>query len=86
MTSTKRKLAVILATLCLVMAMATCFAAETGTQAGFISALTTGINADTMWGAVTPVTPLIIFTFIFAFAFLIIKRVLKKGSKGRFGM
>lgn len=55
-------------------------------EAGFVNAITEGITADAMWGAVTPVASIIIFVFLFAFAYNIIRRVLKKGSKGKFGM
>lgn len=84
-------LAVIVSCMMLVFAMATCFATSgstpaTSSQSDFISALAEGINADTMWGAVTPVAPIIIFVFLFAFGYRIIKRVTKKGSAGKFGM
>lgn len=72
---------------CLVFSLAVCNASESGnTQADFVNDLTTGINADSMWGAVRPVATIIIFVFIFAFGYRIIRRVLKKGSQGKFGM
>lgn len=81
-----KKLLAVLCIFALVLSFATCFAASGDTQEGFVNALTEGINQDSMWGSVTPVAPLIIYTFLFAFGFGIIRRVTKKGSKGKFGM
>lgn len=79
----KKLICLALAT-CLVFSLAVCFAGSGEEE--FVAALEEGINADTMWAAVTPVSSLIIFTFTFAFAYMIIRRVLKKGSHGKFGM
>lgn len=84
--SLTKKLPIMLVLCMIVMAMSICFASETATQADFVTALTTGINANSMWGAVVPTASIIIFVFIFAFAYGIIRRVLKKGSRGKFGM
>lgn len=84
----KHKFLSLLCVVCLlIMSLVTCFAGS-GEQA-FVDALTdpdTGISADSMWGAVTPVVKIIVFVFLFAFAYKIIRRVLKKGSGGKFGM
>lgn len=79
-----KKLLAIVCTFCVVMAMATCFA--TSGEQGFVDAIESEITADNMWGAVTPLVGIIGFIFIFAFAYRIIRKVLKKGSQGKFGM
>lgn len=82
----KKVVSMILAT-CLVLAIGcTCFAASGDGEQGFVDAINENINADTMWGAVTPVVSILGFIFVFAFAYRIIKRALKKGSQGKFGM
>lgn len=84
MTKFSKKLCVILATFCLVMAMATCFAS--GEQSAFVDEIAEGITPDNMWGAVAPYAKIILAIFIFAFAYGILRKVLKKGSRGKFGM
>lgn len=82
----KKLLSMFLVACMVVMSICACFASG---EAGFVDALTdseTGITADSMWGAVTPVAKIIVFVFLFAFAYRIIRRVLKKGSNGKFGM
>ena len=71
--------------LILVVSCISCFAAS-GDQAAFVDAINDGINADSMWGAVAPNAKLIIAVFVFAFAYGMLRRVLKKGSRGKFGM
>ena len=79
-----KKLIALICTFCVVMAMASCFA--TSGEQGFIYALEDEVTADNMWGAVTPLVGIIGFVFVFAFAYRIIRKVLKKGSQGKFGM
>lgn len=57
-------------------------------MAGFITALTgeNGINADALWGAVTPIIPLVVVLVIFAFSYRIIKKATKAGAKGKVNM
>lgn len=50
---------------------------------GFITALTAGINADALWGALTAAAPVIIFAVIFGFGYRIIKRAVNGVSKGK---
>lgn len=59
----------------------------TGMQ-GFVTALTgtNGISADALWGAVTACASIIVIGVLFAFAYRMIKRVLKGISKGKQGM
>lgn len=84
--SVKKVISLILSA-CLVLAFGcTCFAASGDGEQGFVDAINENITADTMWGAVTPVVSIIGFIFVFAFAYRIIRRVLKKGSQGKFGM
>ena len=81
-----KKLLFCLMTACmLLLSFSACFATS-GDQGQFVDSLAEGINADSMWGAVAPNAKLIIYVFIFAFAYGLLRRVLKKGSKGKFGM
>lgn len=50
----------------------------------FVSALTTGITADSMWGAIAPFAPLMIILFLFAFGYYVYRRLTRGGSKGKF--
>ena len=52
---------------------------------GFVTALNTGLSADAMWGAVTPLVPLIITVTLFALTFYVARRLTKKSSKGKGG-
>lgn len=55
-----------------------------GDMSSFVSALTAGITADSMWGAVAPFAPLMIILFLFAFGYYVYRRLTKGGSKGKF--
>lgn len=57
--------------------------ATTGTQAGFVQAITDGVTLDTLWGSATAIAPIIIFMFIFAFSYGILRKVLTKGANKR---
>lgn len=50
----------------------------------FVSALTAGITADSLWGSIAPFAPLMIILFLFAFAYYVYRRLTKGGSKGKF--
>lgn len=79
-----KKLLLFVLALCFVFALC-CVNADSGEEA-FVNEITANITADTMWGSVTPIVPIIAFVFTFAFAYGIIRKVLKKGSRGKFGM
>lgn len=57
-------------------------------MSGFITALTgtNGISADALWGAVTACSSIIVIGVLFAFAYRMVKKVLKGISKGKQGM
>lgn len=61
------------------------FATATG-QAGAVNALETAFTADTIWGAVTPFVPVVATVTLVAFGIYIIRRIVKKVSKGKGGM
>jgi len=64
----KKFLSMFLVFALVVMSICACFAGS-GEQ-GFVDALTDpthGINSDTMWGSITPVTGIIVTCFLFAF-------------------
>lgn len=61
------------------------FATASG-QAGAVSALETAFTADTIWGAVTPFVPVVATVTLVAFGIYIIRRIVKKVSKGKGGM
>lgn len=61
--------------------------AETGGgMGGFITALTTGITTDTMWGEITKAAPFVIAMFIVAVGYRVLRRVINKGSKLKAGI
>lgn len=55
-----------------------------GDMASFVSALTAGITADSLWTSIAPLAPLMIVIFLFAFAYYVYRRVTKNGSHGKF--
>lgn len=61
------------------------FATASG-QAGAVNALETAFTADTIWGAVTPFVPVVATVTLVAFGIYIIRRIVKKVSKGKGGM
>lgn len=80
-----KRILAILACVSMLLAMCSiCFA--TSGEESFVSALETNITADSLWGAVTPIVGIISFIFIFVFAYRILKKVLKGGSRAKFNM
>lgn len=61
------------------------FASATG-QAGAVEALTTGLTADAIWGAITPFLPIIISVTLVSLGIYFIRRIVKKAGKGKGGM
>lgn len=57
---------------------------ETG-MAAFISALSTALSADNLWGAVAPVAPLIAILVLFGLGMYVLRKNLKRGGKGKGG-
>lgn len=51
----------------------------------FVTALNTGLSADAMWGAVSPLVPLIITVTLFALTFYVARRLTKRTAKGKGG-
>ena len=49
----------------------------------FISAMTTGFSNDALWGAITPMTGLIIGVGLFSLALYFTRRTTKGASKGK---
>lgn len=54
-------------------------------MSAFISAITEGLSADALWGAIAPVAPMIIVFTLVGLGFYILRKNLKKGSKGKGG-
>lgn len=54
----------------------------------FVTALTgeNGISSTALWSDVTLAVPLIVIIFSFAFGYHVVKKILKRGSKGNFSM
>lgn len=55
-----------------------------GMQA-FITALTEGLGADALWGAIAPIAPIIIVFTLVGFGMYVLRKNLKRGSKGKGG-
>ena len=53
-------------------------------EAGFISAVSSGMSGDALWGALTPFAGLMVTFFVFAFGYYVYRRLTKGGSKGKF--
>lgn len=49
----------------------------------FISALTTGFSSDALWGALTPMTGLIIAVGLFSLGLYFTRRTTKGAAKGK---
>lgn len=54
-------------------------------MAAFITALTgeNGITATALWGAVSPVAPLVVIMILFALGYTIVRKSVKGASKGK---
>lgn len=59
--------------------------AETGVS-GAVSALQSNLTADAVWGAITPFIPIVVTVSLIALSVYIIRRIIKKASKGKGGM
>lgn len=59
--------------------------AATGMQ-GIISQLTTGITVDTLFSVVSNVIPFVIVMVMASFGFYVLRKVIKKASKGKAGI
>lgn len=55
-------------------------------MSGFISALTTGITSDILWGEITKAAPFVIVVFVVAVGYRVLRRVINKGSKLKAGI
>lgn len=55
-------------------------------MSGFISALTTGISSDVLWGEITKAAPFVIVVFVVAVGYRVLRRVINKGSKLKAGI
>lgn len=65
-----------------------CFASEgqTGTgQQGFVSAITTGLSADAIWGTITPIASVIIIVTLVALGRRILNKNLSAAKSGKSG-
>lgn len=51
-------------------------------MAAFISALTTGLSADALWGAIAPVAPLMIIVTLVAIGRRLAQKNVNSGVKG----
>lgn len=59
---------------------------ESGGAASVANALNAGFTADALWGALSPFIPVIITVTLVAFGFYIVRRLIKKFSKGKSGV
>ena len=55
-------------------------------MSGFITALTTGISSDVLWGEITKAAPFVITVFVVAVGYRVLRRVINKGSKLKAGI
>lgn len=53
---------------------------------GAASALESNLTADAVWGAITPFIPIVVTVALIALSVSIIRRIVKKASKGKGGM
>ena len=51
-----------------------------------VTALQTNLTADAVWGAITPFIPIVVTVSLIALSVYIIRRIIKKASKGKGGM
>lgn len=61
------------------------FGTATGVN-GAVSALETNLTADAVWGAITPFIPIVVTVSLIALSVYIIRRIIKRASKGKGGM
>lgn len=52
----------------------------------FVNTLTTGYTMDSVFGAITPVMPVVITLSLIALTVYVVRRVIKRASKGKGGM
>lgn len=57
----------------------------TGVDAA-VNALSTNLTADAVWGAITPFIPVVVTVSLIALSVYIIRRIIKRASKGKGGM
>lgn len=55
-------------------------------QAAAVEALQTAFTVDTVWGAITPFIPVVATVTLISLGVYIIRRIVKKVSKGKGGM
>lgn len=53
---------------------------------GAVQALSTNLTADAVWGAITPFIPIVVTVSLIALSVTIIRRIVKRASKGKGGM
>lgn len=53
---------------------------------GAVTALETNLTADAVWGAITPFIPVVVTVSLIALSVYIIRRIIKRASKGKGGM
>lgn len=53
---------------------------------GAVNALSTNLTADAVWGAITPFIPVVVTVSLIALSVYIIRRIIKRASKGKGGM
>lgn len=51
-----------------------------------VTAITTAVTADALWGIVAQVIPIVLIVTLFSLGFYLVRRQLKKVSKGKGGM
>lgn len=51
-----------------------------------VTAITGAVNAEALWGIVGNVVPVVLIVTLFALGFYLIRRQMKKVSKGKGGM
>ena len=53
---------------------------------GAVTALSSNLTADAVWGAITPFIPIVVTVSLIALSVTIIRRIVKRASKGKGGM
>lgn len=52
-------------------------------MSGFVTAISEGVTADALWGALTAFAPLIVTMVLFGFAYYIVRKVIRGTSRGK---
>lgn len=83
----KKKLVLMATMVCVVLSFACAFASGSTSSgmSGFVGELTTGLDADAIWGAITPIAALMIVAVLVGITRRLINKNLNSLTKGKAG-